>query len=147
MSRELSPSLEEAGARPTEVLGMGVQSAFHAPPSAMPRLARIFRDHEFFLEMITCQDRRADLGKMRMVYAFNRFGPTDRTLIYVDLQLGQKAPSIMSAFSAADWFEREVFDMYGVAIEGRKSFERLLLPEDADFHPLLRDFGRIEDAP
>jgi NADH-quinone oxidoreductase subunit C len=56
------------------------------------------------------------------------------------------APSIVDIFPAADWMEREVFDMHGVRFDDHPDLERILLPEDADFHALLKDFGRIEDA-
>ncbi|MCA8972076.1 MAG: NADH-quinone oxidoreductase subunit C, partial [Planctomycetes bacterium] len=50
----------------------------------------------------------------------------------------------------ADWHEREAYDMYGVRFIGHPNLERILLPEDADFHALLKDFGRpdaeVQDA-
>ena len=54
-------------------------------------------------------------------------------------------PSVSAVTPAANWFEREIFDMFGLSFEGHPQLERILLPEDADFHPLLKDFGRVED--
>lgn len=58
-----------------------------------------------------------------------------------------EAPSLAGSYPAANWLEREVFDMFGLRFAGHPQLERLLLPEDADFHPLLKDFGRIDAAP
>lgn len=113
-------------------------------------LAKRFDEAGYFLEMITAEDRRADLEAMRLVYTYNRFDTNDRHLILVDLSAeipGASAPSCVSVFPAADWLEREVFDMYGITFEGHPDLKRILLPDDADFYALLKDFGRIEDAP
>lgn len=112
-------------------------------------VAEAFRDAGYVLEMITCEDRRADLEAMRLVYTYNRLGDVDRHLVITDIAPdipGAEAPSISSVYPAADWFEREVFDMYGVTFAGHPDLKRILLPDDADFHALLKDFGRIEDA-
>jgi len=116
-------------------------------PDGVVDVARLFREHGYWLEMLTCQDRRADLSKMRMVYTFNRFEQADRHLVHADLDPGVEAVSIAGVYKAADWYEREVYDMYGVGFRGHPDLKRILLPDDADFHALLKDFGRIEDAP
>lgn len=113
-------------------------------------IAEAFAGAGYFLEMLTCEDRREDLEKMRVVYTFNRFGEADRHLVIVEVSPeipGARATSIAGVTPAADWYEREVFDMYGVTFDNHPNLKRILLPEDADFHALLKDFGRIEDAP
>ncbi len=116
----------------------------------MPEIARAFLDAGRQLEMLSGEDRRGDLQAIRLVYTFNRLGGApDRHAVVVDLPPeipGASAPSIASVYAAADWFEREVFDMYGVVFESHPNLKRILLPEDADFHPLLKNFGRMEDA-
>lgn len=113
-------------------------------------ITEAFRAAGYFLEMITCEDRREDLEAMRLVYTYNRFDTADRHLVLVDIEKdipGASAPTVCQVFPSADWFEREVYDMYGVRFDGHPDLKRILLPDDADFHALLKDFGRIEDAP
>ena len=111
----------------------------------LPAIAQRFRDAGYILEMITCQDRREDLHKMRLVYSFNRLAmsseQTDRHLLHADIDWGQEAVSISSVYRAADWHEREAYDMYGVGFSGHPELKRILLPDDADYHALLKDFG------
>jgi len=116
-------------------------------PKSLLAIAHAFDAAGFFLEMLTAEDRRADLEKMRLVYTWNRFGAVERHLLTCDLEVGASAPTIVPATSAADWMEREVYDMYGVRFDGHPDLKRILLPDDSDFHALLKDFGRIEDAP
>ena len=88
---------------------------------------------------------------MRLVYGFNRLGATsaatDRHLLHADIDWGQEAPSLTGVYKAADWHEREAYDMYGVHFAGHPDLKRILLPDDVEYHALLKDFGRIEDAP
>ena len=122
----------------------GFHRRYQAPMAVMADVARVFRGEDYVLEMLTCEDRRHDLEKMRMVYTFNCLGPADRHLILVDLEPDEEASSLVEIFAAADWFEREVYDMYGVGFRDHPDLKRLLLPDDADFHALLKDFGRID---
>lgn len=145
LREELAPLVRESSER--DHARVGLHAVHVADATAMPAVAATFRRHGYVLELLTCQDRRADLGKLRLVYGWNRWEQADRHLVHVDLDSGVAGVSITGVTRAADWNEREVFDMYGVRFEGHPDLKRILLPEDADFHALLKDFGRMEDAP
>jgi NADH-quinone oxidoreductase subunit C len=49
-------------------------------------------------------------------------------------------PTVVSVYPAADWFERETFDMYGVFFEGHPDLRRLLTDYGFHGHPMRKDF-------
>ncbi|MBC8216697.1 MAG: NADH-quinone oxidoreductase subunit C [Candidatus Marinimicrobia bacterium] len=49
-------------------------------------------------------------------------------------------PSIEKIWRIGDWFEREVYDMYGIRFEGHRDLRRMLLPEDWEGWPLRKDY-------
>lgn len=51
-------------------------------------------------------------------------------------------PSLIAIWPAADWQEREAFDLMGVIFEGHPNLLRVLLPDDFTGHPLRKDFRK-----
>lgn len=115
-------------------------------------LANFFFEEGYYLEMMTCQDRLAETQTMRLCYTFNLFGESaidkaERHMVQLEVNPDSEEPSTLSSiFAASDWFEREVYDMYGVRFKNHPNMKRILLPEDVDFFALRKDFGRMEDA-
>jgi NADH-quinone oxidoreductase subunit C len=63
-----------------------------------------------------------------------------RVRVQVWLDDGEPVASVLPVWPAADWFEREVWDMFGIVVEGHPNLVRLLMPEDWDGHPLRKDY-------
>jgi len=59
--------------------------------------------------------------------------------VYVDRD-NPHIPSVMDLWPAADWHEREAYDLLGIVFDGHTDLRRILLPEDWEGHPLRKDY-------
>jgi NADH-quinone oxidoreductase subunit C len=63
-----------------------------------------------------------------------------RVRVQAWLDDGEAIASVVPVWPAADWFEREVFDMFGIRFEGHPNLKRILLDADWEGHPLRKDY-------
>lgn len=108
-----------------------------AQPDQMPEVAKAMLGTGCFLESLTAVDLRESFT---LVYHFANFYELCRTVVHAPLPKVKGAHTISQVYPGADWYEREVFDLFGIHFYGHPNLKRILLPEDADFHPLLKDF-------
>jgi NADH-quinone oxidoreductase subunit C len=63
-----------------------------------------------------------------------------RVRVQVWLDDGEPVESVIGIWPAADWFEREAWDMMGIPFEGHPNLVRILMPDEWDGHPLRKDY-------
>jgi NADH-quinone oxidoreductase subunit C len=78
----------------------------------------------------------------RFDVVYHLLSPTKNTRIRVKVEAGEgdDVPSAIPSFPAADWFEREVYDLYGVVFSGHPDLRRILTDYGFQGHPLRKDF-------
>jgi NADH-quinone oxidoreductase subunit C len=83
-----------------------------------------------------------------IVYHLYSFQRNDRLRLKVIAGEAETVPSVVSIWPAANWLEREVYDMFGVVYEGHPDLKRILLPDGWTGHPLRKDHDilRQDDA-
>ena len=74
--------------------------------------------------------------------------PTDfsRIRVYVFVAREEPLPSVTEIWAGADWYERELYDLFGVLFQGHPQLERILMPDDWVGHPLRRDYPLTEES-
>ena len=78
----------------------------------------------------------------RFEVVYHLLSPTQnlRVRLKVATDEDTPVPSIVGVFAGADWYEREVYDLYGVLFEGHPDLRRILTDYGFDGHPLRKDF-------
>lgn len=72
----------------------------------------------------------------------------DKARVIAKLELpreGASVPSLCGLFKAADWQERETFDLLGVRYEGHPNLTKILTPDFLQGHPLRKDYAHVKD--
>jgi len=81
-----------------------------------------------------------DEPRFGVVYHLYSLQTRRRLRLRVRVVEGQVVPSVVSVWPAADFPEREVYDMFGVGFEGHPDLRRILMPDTWKGHPLRKDY-------
>lgn len=138
-----------AGAEPTAPVPLVIDTLHAAkgidldvtiPPERVVDAARILDDAKFMIEAITGVDWLAE-GKLEVVYDFTHVETGERIAVRTRIPRDKpELPTISHIYGGANWHERETHDFFGIIFRGHPQLIPLLLPEDARFHPLRKDF-------
>ena len=84
--------------------------------------------------------------KIQLVYHLYSYTRRHQIVLKVDLPRDNaKIVTVENIWKIANWFEREIFDLFGVIFEGHSDLRRILLPEDWMGHPLRKDYIEQEE--
>ncbi len=106
------------------------------------QVARHLKDAEDFRYCVdvTAVDWRDRQPRFDVVYHFYSFSKNDRIRVKCGVGDGEEVPSISEVFLAANWPERETFDMFGIRFAGHPDLRRILTWDGFHGYPLRKDF-------
>jgi NADH-quinone oxidoreductase subunit C len=93
-----------------------------------------------FLVDVTAVHWPDDALPIELVYHLYSTSQNDRLRLKARLGDGAPAPSVSRIWRAAEWNERETYDMFGLRFDGHPDLRRILMPEDYTDHPLRKEF-------
>jgi NADH-quinone oxidoreductase subunit C len=94
-----------------------------------------------YLSDLTCADYYPREPRFEVAYHLLSMKRKERVRLKVRLEGGNpQIESITSLWPAAGFFEREVFDLFGIRFLGNPDLRRILMPEDWEGHPLRKDY-------
>ncbi len=113
------------------------------PKDSVREVLRFLKEKSFFnfLMNITGVDYPERAKRFEVNYEL--FNTHDFSRLRVKAQVGEyeTIPSVISVWKGADWFEREIWDMFGVKFEGHPNLRRILTHHEFVGHPLRKDYN------
>jgi len=93
------------------------------------------------LSTVTAVDRFPAEPRFEVVYHLHSIEHNQR--IRLKCRLAGENPvieSVTSVWRGADWYEREVFDLFGISFSNHPDLRRIMMPDDWEGHPLRKDY-------
>ncbi len=98
---------------------------------------------EFLADLTAYDDQgQAEETNGRFVMVYNLYSPAHHQRLRVKCRLadGETCPTATTLWKAANWAEREVWDMYGVRFDGHPDLRRIMMDERFEGHPQRKDY-------
>jgi len=117
------------------------EQALTVHASYIVRLCRILKERGFEqLSGVTAVDWWPVEPRFELVYFLHSLSSHTRLRLTLRLAEGEQIDSVCSVWRGANWYEREVFDLFGIQFRNHPSLERIMMPADWEGHPLRKDY-------
>jgi len=115
------------------------------PTAAIPVIEYLKLEADFdYLVDLTAVDWPQRAERFDVVYILYSFSRNTRVRVKTYIAEGYKPQTAVGVHLAANWMEREVFDMFGIEFAGHPDMRRMLLPEEWVGYPLRKDYSIIQ---
>ena len=109
-------------------------------PGRVVAAAALLDQNGFAMDAVTGVDWIAE-NEMEVVYDFFHPAHAWRVVVRTRVPRSQpEVPTISEIYPGANWHERETHEFFGIVFSGHPNLTPLLLPDDATYHPLRKDF-------
>lgn len=95
---------------------------------------------------LTAVDYLAPTKRTKVVYLLHNPSSFERLRIFTWVERGQTLPTVTDLWEGANWYEREIYDLFGTPVEKHPDLKRILMPDDWKGHPLRRDYALTEES-
>ena len=124
---------------------LDLQTTIYASRDDVPAVARALRDRPelrySLLAELTAVDYHPREPRFEIVYLVVSLEHRRRLRLKVRLRSDDaRVQTVSGVWPAANWLEREVWDLFGIVFDGHPDPRRLLMPEDWDGFPLRKDY-------
>ncbi|HRD55340.1 MAG TPA: NADH-quinone oxidoreductase subunit C [Parachlamydiaceae bacterium] len=108
-------------------------------------LLRFFMDKSYRVLMdLTAVDYLEPEIRTKVIYWLHNPDNLERVRLHLFVVRDEKIPSVTDLFEGANWYERELYDMFGIHFENHPDLKRILMPDDWKGHPMQRDYPLTE---
>jgi NADH-quinone oxidoreductase subunit C len=111
-------------------------------PGQIVAVCRVLKDVAGFerLSAVTAVDWWPSEPRFELVYFLHSHTHNARLRLNVRVGEEEEVDSVCPVWRGANWYEREVFDLFGVRFRNHPNLERILMPADWEGHPLRKDY-------
>lgn len=99
-----------------------------------------------YLSDVSATDWLDRAPRFDVVYHLTSFLHWNRFRLKVQVDDGERVPTVIPVWRAANWGERELWDLFGIEFDGHPDLRRLLLPDGWIGHPLRKDYPQTQIA-
>jgi NADH-quinone oxidoreductase subunit C len=114
------------------------------PAARLHDVARHLRDDARsrfdFLSDVTATDWPPRTRRFDVIYCLYSTSLRHRVRLKVRTGESESVPSVTPLWPAANWLEREVYDLFGITFDGHPNLRRILMPDDWQGHPQRKDY-------
>jgi NADH-quinone oxidoreductase subunit C len=98
------------------------------------------------LSYLTAVDWHEKRAEFELLYFLHSLSSAERLGVKVSVERSQPTVhSVSHIWLAADWYERELYDLFGIRFQNHPDLRRILMPEDWMGHPLRKDYPLTEE--
>jgi NADH-quinone oxidoreductase subunit C len=111
-------------------------------PAQIVDVCRVLKNTVGFerLSAVTAVDWWPRAPRFEVVYLLHSIQKNARLRMNVRLAENEDIDSVCSVWRGANWYEREVFDLFGIRFRNHPNLERIMMPADWEGHPLRKDY-------
>jgi len=142
LKNSLTQAVPEGQVEDSDYTRTGCHLEVRLDQGGMRRVAKVMLDKRFYLETITAVDF---IDHFELVYLYSTYYQ-DVFRVITRIRIAKDATpfSVSALYPGAIWLEREVYDFFGIRFQEHPDLKRIINPDDADYFPLLKNFGKTK---